>query len=95
MTLVGRDMLAAFSKRHANSLKPLRSWASMVEAASWQSFQDIKQQFSSADVLSGNRVIFDIKGNKYRLITVVAYRHGIVQVLWIGTHAEYDKNTWD
>ncbi|MFM7604795.1 MAG: type II toxin-antitoxin system HigB family toxin [Prosthecobacter sp.] len=44
-----------------------------MEEASWASFQDIKNRFRSADVLSGNRVIFDIKGNDYRLVTVVAY----------------------
>ena len=95
MKLIGRDQLDTFTKRHADCLKPLRAWASMVEAAEWKSFQDVKKQFNSADVLSGNRIIFDIKGNKYRLITVAAYRQGILQVLWVGTHAEYNKKKWD
>ena len=64
------------------------------EEASWGSFQDIKNRFRSVDVLSGNRVIFDIKGNDYRLVTVVAYRQGLMEVLWIGTHAEYSKKNW-
>jgi mRNA interferase HigB len=94
MKLIGREILDTFAKRHANCLKPLRSWVSIVEEASWASFQDIKNRFRSADVLSGNRVIFDIKGNDYRLVTVVAYRQGLMKVLWIGTHAEYSKNKW-
>ncbi len=95
MKLVGREALDTFAKRHANSLKPLRSWVKIVEAADWKSFQDIKNHFRSADILSGNRVIFDIKGNDYRLVAVVAYKQGVMQVLWIGTHAEYSKKKWD
>jgi mRNA interferase HigB len=95
MKLIGRQDLEAFAKRHAPCKRPLQSWVKIVEEADWKSFQDIKAQFRSADVLSGNRVIFDIKGNHFRLVTVVAYRQGILQVLWIGTHAEYSKKKWD
>jgi mRNA interferase HigB len=95
MRIIGREILDAFAKRHANCLKPLRAWVRIVEEAKWESFQDIRSQFRSADVLSGNRVIFDIKGNNYRLITVVSYRQGMIQVLWMGTHAEYSKKRWE
>lgn len=94
MILIGREDLDTFAKRHAPCKKPLQSWVKIVEAAKWKSFQEIKEQFRSADVLGGNRVIFDIKGNKFRLVTVVAYRQGVIQVLWIGTHAEYNKKKW-
>jgi mRNA interferase HigB len=95
MRIIGREILDSFAKRHANCLKPLRAWVRIVEEAKWESFQDIRSQFRSADVLSGNRVIFDIKGNNYRLITVVSYRQGMIQVLWMGTHAEYSKKRWE
>ncbi|MDD2863960.1 MAG: type II toxin-antitoxin system HigB family toxin [Methylococcales bacterium] len=53
--------------------------------------QDIKNRYSSADFLAENRVIFDIKGNHYRLVVKVRYQGGIVVIEWVGTHAEYDK----
>ncbi|MCW0218029.1 MAG: type II toxin-antitoxin system HigB family toxin [Prosthecobacter sp.] len=95
MKLVGRETLNTFAKRHANSLKPLQSWVRIVEAAEWKSFQEIKNNIRSADVLSGNRVIFDIKGNDYRLVALVRYRQGVMEILWIGTHAEYSKKKWN
>jgi mRNA interferase HigB len=54
----------------------------------------MKADFASADILAGNRVIFNIRGNRYRLVAQVAYNSGRVNVLWIGTHAEYDKIAW-
>lgn len=95
MKLIGRDLLDKFVRKHADAQKPLSAWGTLVEAAKWKNFQDVKNQFRSADVLSGNRVIFNIKGNKHRLVTVVAYQQGVVQVIWVGTHAEYSKKKFD
>ncbi len=63
----------------------------MVKAADWSRPTDIKELFRSADILAGDRVVFDIGGNKYRLVAAVHYRGKRVFIRFIGTHAEYDK----
>ncbi len=95
MTLIGRQLLDAYVKKHAACLNPLQAWVRIAEDAQWRTSQDIKNGFRSADFLSGNRVIFNIKGNDHRLVVAVAYQQGIVQIQWIGTHAEYNKKTLD
>jgi mRNA interferase HigB len=66
-------------------------WFDEACNAEWKTPQDIKNRYSSADFLADNRVIFDIKGNHYRLVVKVRYQGEIVVVEWVGTHAEYDK----
>jgi mRNA interferase HigB len=71
---------------------PLRTWYAMVDKAMWDGPADVKEQFgTSVDFIADNRVIFDIGGNKYRLVVHVAYRFERVLVKFAGTHAEYDK----
>ncbi|MEO5341843.1 MAG: type II toxin-antitoxin system HigB family toxin [Gammaproteobacteria bacterium SHHR-1] len=64
------------------------------KASAWQCPNDIKRRFPSADFLSDNRVIFNIKGNHYRLVVKAAYQAGILRIEWVGTHAEYSKKTF-
>ena len=70
---------------------PLRTWVYVVKAADWTKPNDIKKMFGSADLLSNGRVVFDIGGNKYRLVVAVHYRGKRVYIRFIGTHNEYDK----
>jgi mRNA interferase HigB len=91
MTLVGQDKIDAFVKRNAQARKPMQAWVAEVKHAQWKTSQDIKNRYRAADFLKNNRVIFNVKGNSYRLVAKVAYQTGIVLVEWIGTHAEYDK----
>lgn len=91
MTLAGRHLLEEFSGRHADAQSALQSWAKDVEAVTWATPQDVKNRYRSADFRPGNRIIFNIKGNKYRLVVAVVYQAGVVRVTWVGTHAEYDK----
>ena len=91
MTLVGQDKIDAFVKRNAQARKAMQAWVTEVKHAHWKTPQDIKNRYRSADFLKNNRVIFDIKGNSYRLLVKVAYKTGVVFVEWIGTHGEYDK----
>jgi len=62
-----------------------------VEREQWHGFNDVKKTFRSADVIPGNRVVFNIKGNKYRIVVKIHYNTGFMYVRFIGTHAEYDK----
>lgn len=91
MRLVGREILDVFCCGHADCRKWLAAWISDIGAAQWRSPQDIKLRYATASFLSANTVIFNVRGNGYRMVTRVAYRVGVVQVQWIGTHAEYDK----
>jgi len=94
MTLLGRDLLDAYMRRHADTRQPLASWIQEVVSARWLTPQDIKNRYRSADFLSGNRVIFNLKGNHHRIVVVVSYQAGVVRVSWIGTHAEYSKRSF-
>lgn len=91
MKVLGRDKLEQFYKKHIDSKGALTAWYRDACDSTWNSPQDIKNHYRSADFLSNNRVIFNIKGNHYRLVIQVRYQNGIVVVLWVGTHAEYDK----
>lgn len=94
MRIYGLDRMQEFSRKHANAKPALMAWHTVVEHADWRTTHDIKAQFGRADFLARNRVIFNIKGNHYRLLAKVNFLAGIVLVEWIGTHAEYDKQTF-
>ncbi len=91
MHIISRKPLREFSEKHPPAKTPLDTWFADVSRAEWSSFADIRAAYGSADVVAGNRVIFDIGGNKYRLVVKVAYNCGKVFVRFVGTHAEYDK----
>lgn len=91
MKVVGRNRLDAFCEKHADARKWIENWLSEVEVAAWTAPMDVKNRYSSASFLGDNTIIFNVKGNDYRLKVVVAYRTPVVTVMWIGTHAEYDK----
>jgi mRNA interferase HigB len=91
MQVLGKDKLIAFYKKHANVKSALEAWVSEAQSACWKTPHDIKDRYRSADFLDGNRVIFNIKGNHYRLVVKVRYQNGIAVIEWVGTHAQYDK----
>lgn len=91
MRVLGLPALDQFKKAHADARGPLDAWRHEVETANWKTPHDIKQRHRSADFLAANRVIFNIKGNTYRLVVQVRYQNGLVVVEWVGTHAEYSK----
>lgn len=91
MHVVSVEALRAFWERHTDAESALRAWYHEAKAAAWTSYADIKKCHRSADCLPGNRVVFDIKGNHYRLVVRIHYNSGRVFIRFIGTHAEYDK----
>ena len=90
MRLVALKTLRDFWGRHPDAEQPLRAWYDEACKAEWQQPADIKALYRSASVLKNRRVVFNVKGNEYRLIVAVAYRVGVVYVKFIGTHAQYD-----
>ena len=71
--------------------QPLRTWVRVVKAARWADPPVVKQMFRSADILRDSRVVFDIGGNKYRLVVWVNYHYGVVYIRFVGRHRDYDK----
>jgi mRNA interferase HigB len=91
MILTGTDKLEAFVKRQPRARSRIQAWRAEAERAKWTKPIHIKNQYRSVDFRPNNRMIFDIGGNNYRLVVQVAYKVGVVIVLWVGTHAEYDR----
>lgn len=89
--IISRRLLREFWEKHPDAGAPLQIWFHDVERASWSSPADIKAIYRSASFLGNNRVVFNIKGNRYRIIVVVIYQHGVVYVRFVGTHEEYDR----
>lgn len=95
MNIIGWEILSRFGLRHANARSAFESWRMVVERSNWKTPQDIKTRYPSVDFLAGNRAIFNLKGNHYRLVVKIAYNNGSVLVEWVGTHAEYNKQTFN
>ena len=91
MRLVGRETLDEFTNAHADARAWIENWIADVKAARWRTPQEIKESYASASFLASRVVIFNVKGNRYRLEVQVAYNTGVVVVKWAGTHAEYTK----
>lgn len=90
MRIIAVSHLREFWIRYPDAEQPLKSWADEVKKALWNQPSDIKAQYRSASILKNRRVVFNIKGNDYRLVASVAYRYQAVYIKFIGTHAEYD-----
>jgi mRNA interferase HigB len=75
----------------ADSKGALESWFDEAKKAKWQTPQEIEDQYSSASIVGNNRVVFNIAGNKYRLVVEMQYRSGIAWVKFVGTHSRYDQ----
>lgn len=93
MQIVALRNLEAFWRKPGfhDAEGPLRAWLAEARVAAWTRPQDIKDRYSNASIISHNRVVFNIKGNSYRLVVAIAYRMQYVYIKFIGTHAEYDK----
>lgn len=91
MKIIAISTLRQFWQLHPDAEQPLKAWHEEVKNAQWQSMHDIKQTYAHASILKNNRVVFNIKGNHYRLIAAFWFRAGYVYIKFIGTHQEYDK----
>lgn len=98
MRVIKRSTLLLFARDAPAALGPVRNWFAVARAARWRSFVDIRRIFTTADLVrtdSGSSVVvFDLGGNKYRLIAHVSYHKQKVYVLRIMTHREYDRKRW-
>ncbi len=90
MHVVAVKFLRTFWAKHPDAEQPLKSWVDEAKMASWTQPSEIKAQYRNASVLKNRRVVFNIKGNDYRLVVSIAYHYQAVYVKFIGTHKEYD-----
>ncbi len=93
MRVIARKTLTEFWRRPGcgDAEQPLRAWFHEAKAADWKTPADVKAAYRSASILGNNRVVFNICGNKYRLVVAINYRTSIVFIRFIGNHAEYDR----
>jgi mRNA interferase HigB len=89
MILIGKNTIVAFGSSHPPSRKPLAVWEQVIKQTNYNNFSELKKTFPSADYVSHQYTIFDIGGNKYRLISEIDYSASVVNVKRIWTHAEY------
>ena len=91
MRIISVKTLKTYWELHREVEQPLKAWVAEVKSAQWNKPQDVKMRYRSADPVGDNRIVFNIKGNKYRLIVKIHYNKGIVFIRFIGTLADYDK----
>lgn len=90
MRVIARPVLRSFWERFPDAEQPLKAWLAEAESASWRTPRDIREVYRNASVVADNRVVFNIAGNKYRLVVHFHYEYGIARIRFIGRHAEYD-----
>ena len=90
MRIIAKKALREFWERHADAEQALKAWYHDAKNAEWKRPADIRQTYVTASILANNRVVFNIRGNTYRLIVAINYDFGIVYICFVGTHTEYD-----
>jgi mRNA interferase HigB len=91
MRVIAISTLRAFWIKHPDAQTPLKAWYALASRVQWKSPSDIKDAYRNASFTANNRVVFNIKGNDYRLVILVRYDKGLLFVKFVGTHAQYDK----
>lgn len=91
MRVVSKKKIIDYYAKNINAKVALEEWYKKVSKFSWESLNELNEDFPSADYVGNNRVVFNIKGNDYRLIAIVIYVSHKLYIRWIETHAEYDK----
>jgi mRNA interferase HigB len=91
MHIITRQKLIAFWTEYPDVEDALKAWEKETKHAHWKTPADIKARYRSADILPGNRVVFNIKGNHYRLVVKIHYNTDVVYIRFVGTHNEYDR----
>ena len=99
MRIIKIRTLEINSKKYPDCKQQLVVWAKTTKNNYWNNVNELKVSFSNISILNDNRVVFNIGGNKYRLIVTYRFDKGIAYINWFGTHADYDKidanNVWD
>lgn len=90
MRIIAKKTLRQFWECHPDAEEPLLAWYREVEQEDWDTPAKVKAKYRSASIVANNRVVFNIKGNDYRLVVKINYSYRVVYIRFVGTHAEYD-----
>lgn len=93
MKLIGILQLEDFKRKHSDVCSHIDSWVAEAKEADWQTTHDVKRRYPKASIIKDNQVIFDLRGNRYRLKVQIDYKNKIILIKNVGTHQEYMK--WD
>ena len=91
MRIIALSTLRSFWEKHPQAKEPLQAWYSEASKADWKTPAEIKSQYRNASFVGNNRIVFNIKGNDYRLVVSVMYKAGALFIKFVGTHKEYDQ----
>ncbi len=91
MRIIKKGTLREYWRQNPEAAEPLKSWYKEVKAADWQTPHDVKEMYGSASIVGDNRIVFNIAGNKHRLVVKFNYPYRVAYIRFIGTHAEYDE----
>lgn len=91
MRIIARKTLREYATQYPDAAGQLHAWYHDVKRADWTTPAEITSVYGSASILPGRRVVFNIKGNQYRLVVAISFEHQIIFVRWFGTHREYDR----
>ena len=91
MRVIAKKILREFWTKYPDVEQQLKSWYNEADDAEWKHPNDIKREYPSASILEDNRIVFNIKGNNYRLIVKINYHYQMLWIRFIGTHAQYDR----
>ena len=91
MRVIAKKTLVAFYTEHRDAETAIEEWYEKTQDADWDNFAQVKQTFRTADAVGNNRFVFNIKGNRYRLVTLILFKVKMVYIRFIGTHREYDS----
>ena len=91
MRIIKRSTLRDFWERHPDAEQPLKAWFQEARRAVWNNSHDVKARYRSASVIGHSRVVFNIAGNRYRLVVAFNYSYCIAYIRFVGTHADYDR----
>ena len=91
MRIIALRALRDFWRKHPDAEVPLRSWYAAASRARWRSPADVKSAYRNASFIANNRIVFNVKGNDYRLVAAVHYNREMMFIRFVGTHREYDR----
>ena len=91
MVIISKAIIRDFGKRYPDAAEALNEWYEIAKDADWGKISDLRESFNSVDYVKNDRFVFNIKGNKYRLVTMIFFDIRTIFIRFVGTHADYDK----
>ena len=91
LVIISKTILREFGQLHPDAIEALNTWYAIVKDADWSNLADLRQVFNSVDYVGNDRFVFNIRGNRYRLVAMIFFDIRTVYIRFVGTHSEYDK----